>query len=164
MNRKIDSVVKQAKQSRKQRAQRNLSTAPTLQSILRAREQKEDSLKVWGPYTEGEARFRLKVAENGIEKSLLFRTLEEAEELKEDLLQKYVKATRKTVAEARFEWIEELSQTVRHAPETHWKKPHDMRVPFERTISLFFWSHCVGVGMHCLLSALHTAVASSQPT
>ena len=30
-----------------------------------------------GPYTEGEARFRLKVAENGIEKSLLFRTLEE---------------------------------------------------------------------------------------
>jgi len=115
MNRKIDSVVKQAKQSRKQRAQRNLSTAPTLQSILRAREQKEDSLKVWGPYTEGEARFRLKVAENGIEKSLLFRTLEEAEELKEDLLQKYVKATRKTVAEARFEWIEELSQTVRHA-------------------------------------------------
>jgi acyl-CoA synthetase (AMP-forming)/AMP-acid ligase II len=35
MNRKIDSVVKQAKQSRKQRAQRNLSAAPTLQSLYR---------------------------------------------------------------------------------------------------------------------------------
>ena len=58
MNRKIDSVVKQAKQSRKQRAQRNLSAAPTLQSLCEKSKQKEESLKVWGPYAEGESRFR----------------------------------------------------------------------------------------------------------
>ena len=87
MNRKIDNVVKKAKKTRKQNAERNLRSAPALEGILRTREQKEDSLKVWGPYTEGEARFRLKVAENGIERSLLFRTMDEAEEMKEELLQ-----------------------------------------------------------------------------
>ena len=53
MNRKIDSVIKQAKQSRKQRAQRNLSAAPMLQSVYGKTIQKEASLKVWGPYAKG---------------------------------------------------------------------------------------------------------------
>ena len=113
MNRKIDSVVKQAKQSRKQRAQRNLSAAPTLQSLYEKSKQKEESLKVWGPYAEGESRFRLKIAENGVERSLKFQTLEEAESVKEELLQKYAKTTRKTVAEALPEWIEELAPCVK---------------------------------------------------
>ena len=113
MNRKIDSVVKQAKQSRKQRAQRNLSAAPTLQSVYGNSKQKEESLKVWGPYAEGESRFRLKIAENGVERSLKFRTLEEAEGVKYDLLQRYAKATRKTVADASPEWIAELAPSVK---------------------------------------------------
>ncbi len=113
MNRKIDSVVKQAKQSRKQNAQRNLSAAPTLASVGRKTGQKEDFLKVWGPYAEGESRFRLKIAENGVERSLLFRTLEEAEGVKEELLQRYAKTTRKTVAEALTEWIEESAPCVK---------------------------------------------------
>ena len=112
MNRKIDSVVKQAKQSRKQRAQRNLSAAPTLQSLYEKSKQKEESLKVWGPYAEGESRFRLKIAENGVERSLKFRTLEEAEGVKDDLLQRYAKATRKTVADTSPEWIAELAPSV----------------------------------------------------
>ena len=113
MNPKIDSVIKQAKQSRKQRAQRNLSAAPMLQSVYEKSKQKEASLKVWGPYAEGDSRFRLKIAENGVERSLKFQTQEEAESVKEELLQKYAKITRKTVAEALPEWLEELTPCVK---------------------------------------------------
>jgi len=115
MNRKIDSVLKQAKQTRKRLAQKNLSAAPTLECVYRTREQKEEQLKVWGPYAEGESRFRLKIAENGVERSLLFRSLEEAEDVKESLLQKYTKTTRNSVSEARMEWLGELSQTAKTA-------------------------------------------------
>ncbi len=113
MNRKIDSVVRKAKQSRKQNAQRNLSAAPTLQSVYEKPKQQEAGLRVWGPYAEGESRFRLKIAENGVERSLKFHTLDEAEEVKAELLQRYAKTTRKTVAEALPEWVLESAASVK---------------------------------------------------
>ena len=122
MNRKIDNVVKKAKKTRKQNAERNLRSAPALEGILRTREQKEDSLKVWGPYTEGEARFRLKVAENGIERSLVFHSEEEAGGVKEELLEKHGKTTKKTVADALPEWIAESAQCVRPSTIDNYQK------------------------------------------
>ena len=122
MNRKIDSAVKQAKQSRRQNEQRNPADAPTLKSICRAREQKEESLRVWGPYCEGPQKFRLKIAENGIERSLVFHSEEEAGGVKEELLEKHGKTTKKTVADALPEWIAESAQCVRPSTIDNYQK------------------------------------------
>ena len=112
MHRQIDNVVRTARQSRRQRAQRAKSSAPT----LLARKPVETGLKVWGPYAEGETRFRLKIAENGVTRSVKFQTQEEAEEVKAELLKKYANTTRKTVAEALPEWVLESAGSV--MPET----------------------------------------------
>ena len=66
MNRKIDSVVKQQSSRGTESAAESVS-APTLQSLYEKSKQKEESW-AWGPYAEGESRFRLKIAENGVER------------------------------------------------------------------------------------------------
>ena len=83
MKRTIDRVVKQAKRTGKRIAKLNQSKSATMKGITEQLEQKADTLKVWGPYQEGPTSFRLKIAESGIERSLKFRTQEEAEGVKE---------------------------------------------------------------------------------
>jgi len=55
----------------------------------------------------------LKVAENGVQRSLKFRTEEEAERVKEELSRKYTATNRKTVAEALPEWVTESTPNVK---------------------------------------------------
>lgn len=111
MNRKLDSVVKKAKQSRKS----HRPDVPSLAGVRQKSQADKGSLRVWGPYHEGPTSFRLKVAENGIERSIKFRTQEEAERVKDELLRKYAAANRKTVAEALPEWVAESTPNVKQS-------------------------------------------------
>ena len=113
MNRTIDSALKQAKKTRKQHTQQQVSSLNDHEGQHK-RKQKEDSLRVWGPYAD-RTKFRLKIAEKGVERSLLFESWEEAERVKEELLQKYTQATRKTVGEALKEWLLEFSPVLKGA-------------------------------------------------
>ena len=108
MNRSIDTVVKQARRTGKRVAQR-LKEQETLAlaKVCAAREENKSppTLRVWGPYPEGEQRFRLKIAESGVERSLTFRSLDEAEEVKADLLRRHGGSVRRTVGEVVSEWL-----------------------------------------------------------
>ena len=88
--RSIDKVVKQAKRTERVIAQR--TEAPALTKIVCAkREERKDTpaFRFWGPYREGENRFRLKVSESGVVRNLTYSSLQEAEAVKEELLKKY---------------------------------------------------------------------------
>ena len=111
MNRTIDSALKQANKTRKQNEQQKTSSLNDHEGRHK-RKQKEDSLRVWGPYAD-RSKFRLKIAEKGVERSLLFESWEEAERVKEELLQKYTQATRKTIGEALKEWLLEFSPVLK---------------------------------------------------
>ena len=108
MNRSIDTVMKQARRTGKRVAQR-LKEQETLSlaKVCAAREENKSPpmLRVWGPYPEGEQRFRLKVAEGGVERSLTFRSLDEAEAVKADLLRRHGGSVRRTIGEVVSEWL-----------------------------------------------------------
>ena len=108
MDRSIDTVMKQARRTGKRVAQR-LKEQETLAlaKVCAAREENKSplTLRVWGPYPEGEQRFRLKVAESGVERSLTFRSLDEAEAVKADLLRRHGGSVRRTVGEVVSEWL-----------------------------------------------------------
>ena len=113
MKRTIDRVVKQAKRTGRRIAKRNQSKSGTMKGITEQLEQKADTLMVWGPYQEGPTSFRLKISESGIERSLKFRTQEEAEGVKEELQRKHSQTNRVTVAVALSEWLAELTLNVK---------------------------------------------------
>ena len=108
MNRSIDTVVKQARRTGKRVAQRlREQETQALAQVCAAREpgKAPTTLRVWGPYQEGDQRFRLKVVESGVERSLTFRSLDEAEEVKADLLRRHGGIVRRTVGEVVNEWL-----------------------------------------------------------
>ncbi|MBL9040462.1 MAG: tyrosine-type recombinase/integrase [Myxococcales bacterium] len=109
MNRSIDAVMKQARRTGKRVAQRlREQETQALAQVCAAREQGKappPTLRVWGPYQEGEQRFRLKVAESGVERSLMFRSLDEAEAVKADLLRRHGGSVRRTIGEVVSEWL-----------------------------------------------------------
>lgn len=109
MSRKLDYAVKKANQSRKSYR----SDVPMLAGVRQKSQSDKGSLRVWGPYQEGPSSFRLKVAENGVQRSIKFRTQEEAERVKDELHRKYTATNRKTVAEALPEWVEETTPNVK---------------------------------------------------
>ena len=55
---------------------------------------KRSRFECGGHYCEGPQKFRLKIAENGIERSLVFHSEEEAGGVKEELLEKHSKTTK----------------------------------------------------------------------
>ena len=90
MNRSIDTLVKQAKRAE--------SASPSSSSERKRRRSvssvKSERLRrnpppCGGPYQERDSRYRLKISESGVEKSLMFPTLEEAEAVKTELLQRH---------------------------------------------------------------------------
>ncbi len=110
MNRSIDKLMKQAKRSkRKVEIQLRRNDAPRLSKLCEQHEQEKQSLtipiRVWGPYQDGPNRFRLKFAEGGLERSLSFSSLAEAEKVKEELLKEPTKHKRITVGKALEGWI-----------------------------------------------------------
>jgi integrase len=109
--RSIDKVVKQAKRTERVIAQR--TEAPALTKIVCAkREERKDTpaFRFWGPYREGENRFRLKVSESGVVRNLTYSSLQEAEAVKEELLKKYGHTEQRTITvgvaiEEFLEWM-----------------------------------------------------------
>ncbi len=113
MNRSLDKIVKQAKRTgRKVARRRSLSETEVLKKVVEKRESEQETrtVRVWGPYQESATKFRLKIAEGGVERSLIFRTLEEAEEVKEELLRKHSHIQQITVHEALMEWSHHLEE------------------------------------------------------
>ena len=108
MNRSIDSIVRQAKRTGKHVAQRlQREQTRTLGKFCAEREVADETpkLRIWGPYKERDSRYRLKIAEHGVEKSLMFQSLDEAEAVKADLLQRHSSTLRRTVGEVFDEWL-----------------------------------------------------------
>ena len=110
MNRSIDSLslVKQAKRTGKRVAQRlQREKTATLGKLCAEREYAGEAptFRVWGPYLERDCRYRLKIAEHGVEKSLMFQSLDEAEAVKADLLQRHGATLRRTIGEVFDEWL-----------------------------------------------------------
>ena len=108
MNRSIDDLVKQAKRTGKRVAQRlQREKTATLGKLCAERELAGEapSFRVWGPYLERDCRYRLKIAEHGVEKSLMFPSLDEADAVKADLLQRHSATLRRTIGEVFDEWL-----------------------------------------------------------
>ena len=107
MNRTINKLVKLAKRTRRSVAEQiKQREAPTLSTLFEERAvTKESPIRVWGPYQERDSRYRLKISESGVEKSLMFPTLEEAEAVKTELLQRHGVMVRRTLGEVCKEWL-----------------------------------------------------------
>jgi hypothetical protein len=113
MNRSLDKIVKQAKRTGRKVARRlSLSETGVLKKVVEKRESEQETraVRVWGPYQESPTKFRLKIAEKGIERSLVYRTLEEAEAVKAELLRKHSHIQQITVHEALMEWPQYLEE------------------------------------------------------
>ena len=108
MNRSLDSIVKQAKRTGKRVVQQlQREKTATLGKLCAERELADElpKLRIWGPYKERDCRYRLKIAEHGVEKSLMFQSLDEAEAVKADLLQRHSATLRRTIGEVFDEWL-----------------------------------------------------------
>ena len=113
MKQRMDSIVKQAKRTGRKFAQRlKQEDAPMLAKVCASRQEEKESfqIRVWGPYQEGTTKFRLKVSEGSVERNLTFRTREEAEAVKDDLLRKLARVKQITIAEAVLEWSQNLME------------------------------------------------------
>lgn len=113
MKQRMDSIVKQAKRTGSKVSQRlKQEDAPMLAKVCALRQEEKESsrIRVWGPYQEGAAKFRLKVSEGSVERNLTFRTREEAEAVKDDLLRKLSRVKQITIADALEEWSQHLME------------------------------------------------------
>ncbi len=86
MNAKLDKMTKSAKSQR-----RRLSAANEADTIVgKIREErsqsKQEEVSVWGPYRDGPSRFRLKISEKGEVRNVCYKTREDAESVKANLL------------------------------------------------------------------------------
>lgn len=108
MNRSLEHIVKQARRTGNRVAQQQKrEQTSTLRAYCDEREATDSSpkLRIWGPYRERESRYRLKIAEGGVERSLMFSSLEEAEAVKADLLQRHSATLRRTIGDVFREWL-----------------------------------------------------------
>lgn len=111
MNQRIDRVMKDAKRTKqKVSMQLRKEDSPSISRLGAKREKEKESeqtpIRVWGPYQDGPRRFRLKFAEGGVERSLSFSTLKEADAVKAELLAKQKKPKTKTIGELLKQWLE----------------------------------------------------------
>ncbi len=86
MNAKLDKMTKSAKSQR-----RKLSAATEEDTLVgKIREErsqsKQEEVSVWGPYRDGPTRFRLKISEKGEVRNVCYKTREDAETVKSNLL------------------------------------------------------------------------------
>ena len=102
MNRKIDSIVKQAKRSGKRRR-----VLPCKVAVCDDTAVKKSALRVLGPYKEKDG-VRLIVVEGETRKSLKYPTVEQAEQIKLQLLGEISKQREYTVGELLAEYEQSL--------------------------------------------------------
>ena len=117
MNRpNLDNIARQAKATGRLVARKiKQQAAPTVAKLCEEREAaKVVSLRVWGPYEDNANKYRLKIVEGEAEKSVCFKTLEEAEAVKESLLARSSKIERRTIKSAIEEWSAWLAATRGH--------------------------------------------------
>jgi site-specific recombinase XerD len=86
MNAKLDKMTKSAQSQR-----RRLSAATEGDTIVgKIREErnqsKQEEVSVWGPYRDGPKRYRLKISEKGEVRNVCYKTREDAETVKANLL------------------------------------------------------------------------------
>ena len=86
MNAKLDKMTKSAKSQR-----RRLSAATEENTIVgkirdERSQSKQEEVSVWGPYRDGPTRFRLKISEKGEVRNVCYKTREDAESVKANLL------------------------------------------------------------------------------
>ncbi len=86
MNAKLDKMTKSAKSQR-----RRLSAATEENTIVgkirdERSQSKQEEVSVWGPYRDGPNRFRLKISEKGEVRNVCYKTREDAETVKSNLL------------------------------------------------------------------------------
>jgi integrase len=117
MNRpNLDNIARQAKATGRRVARKlKQQSAPTVAKLCEEREAaKVVSLRVWGPYEDNENKYRLKIVEGEATKTVCFKTLEEAEAVKESLLARSSKIERRTIKSAIEEWSAWLAATRGH--------------------------------------------------
>ena len=117
MNRpNLDNIARQAKATGRRVARKiKQQAAPMVAKLCEEREAaKVVNLRVWGPYEDNENKYRLKIVEGEVEKSVCFKTLEEAEAVKESLLARSSKIERRTIKSAIEEWSAWLAATRGH--------------------------------------------------
>ena len=111
MNRpNLDIIARQAKATGRRVARKlKQQSAPTVAKLCEEREAaKVVSLRVWGPYEDNENKYRLKIVEGEATKTVCFKTLEEAEAVKESLLARSSKIERRTIKSAIAEWSDAM--------------------------------------------------------
>ena len=107
MNRpNLDNIARQAKATGRRVARKlKQQSAPMVAKLCEEREAaKVVNLRVWGPYEDNENKYRLKIVEGEATKTVCFKTLEEAEAVKESLLARSSKIERRTIKSAIEEW------------------------------------------------------------
>ena len=117
MNRpNLDNIARQAKATGRRVARKiKQQAAPMVAKLCEEREAaKVVNLRVWGPYEDNASKYRLKIVEGEVEKSVCFKTLEEAEAVKESLLARSSKIERRTIKSAIEEWSAWLAATRGH--------------------------------------------------
>lgn len=111
MNTKLDRFTKSAKSQR-----RRLSAATEEDTIVgKIREErsqsKQEEVSVWGPYRDGPKRFRLKISEKGEVRNVCYKSREDAETVKANLLAQAGERHECTVGAAVTAFCQYLAET-----------------------------------------------------
>ena len=111
MNAKLDKMTKSAKSQR-----RKLSAATEEDTLVgKIREErsqsKQEEVSVWGPYRDGPTRFRLKISEKGEVRNVCYKTREDAETVKSNLLAQAEQQKECTVGETVTAFCQYLAET-----------------------------------------------------
>jgi len=116
MSGKLEQMLRSAKSQR-----RKLRTVPDEESVLgKLREErsqhKQDEVLVWGPYREGQNKFRLKISEKSVVRNVGFRTREEAETVKGRLLALVEARQERTLGTTIEDFLKYLTETQGNKP------------------------------------------------
>ena len=110
---KLEQMTKSAKSQR--RKMRDLAEGQRESVVGKIREErsqcKQEEVLIWGPYTDGPNRFRLKISEKDKVRNVSFKTKEEAETVKATLLKQAETRQECTVGEAVALFCRYLAET-----------------------------------------------------
>jgi hypothetical protein len=110
---KLEQITKSAKSQR--RKMRDLAEGQRESVVGKIREErsqcKQEEVLIWGPYTDGPNRFRLKISEKDKVRNVSFKTKEEAETVKATLLKQAETRQECTVGEAVALFCRYLAET-----------------------------------------------------
>jgi len=132
MTRKLERMTRSAV-SQRRRLRIAAESATEAGKLRKERiESKEAEVLVWGPYRDGPSRFRLKISEKGETRSIGFKTREEAETVKAELLAKSAVIQECTVGDAIEGFLHYMAETRCIKPDSVvWTRHHLGWLPSE---------------------------------